>query len=301
MQTPKYHTVIFVPHARARFRKFRISDRALRVTVVAVALSLLLSLSSTLSFFSGIRSSSESARLKEENLRLKDANVRFSSSIDTLRQRLDAFEVKTHRLAILAGMSDTKELGRGGTGGPQDGLAPAAWSYQLNGGGETPAALRVISLRSVEVSRRLDILEGRFRQRQTLLASTPTIAPVVGIPTNGFGNRTDPFEGGNEFHKALDISAAPGTPVVSPAGGVVTRAGWQNGYGRVIEISHGYGYSTLYGHLESIDVAEGSHVDRGQMIGRVGSTGRSTGPHLHYEVLVDGVNDNPLKYILNAY
>ena len=154
---------------------------------------------------------------------------------------------------------------------------------------------------SAEIGRRLDLLETRFRERQSLLAATPTISPVVGVPTGGYGTRTDPFEGGAEFHPALDISAAAGTPVVAPAAGVITRAGWENGYGRVIEISHGYGFTTLYGHLQEIGVAEGARVERGQPIGRVGTTGRSTGPHLHYEVKVDGRNTNPLQYILNAF
>ncbi len=299
MQPAKYHTVIFVPHARARFRKFRVSDRALKLGAVALGVSLILAFSSAFSFVAGLRSSSESARLRTENRRLKEATERYTTSIDSLRQRLESFEAKTRRLAILAGMNDTRELERGGTGGPLNNSGASGVGYIP--GGESPASLREMGGRSADIQRRLDLLEGRFRQRNSLLASTPTIAPVVGIPTNGFGNRADPFEGGTAFHSALDISAAPGTPVVAPAGGIVTRAGWQNGYGRVIEISHGYGFATLYGHLETISVAEGDRVERGGVLGHVGSSGRSTGPHLHYEVHVDGEKENPLKYILNAF
>lgn len=297
MSAPKYHTIIFVPHARARFRKFRVSDRALKIGAAAVAASLLLALSSTFSFFAGLRSSAESARLRSENGRLKEASARYEASIETLRQRLEAFEVKTRRLAMLAGVQDTRELGRGGTGGPGPGTGSSAFLP----GGEPVAELGDMGGRSSTLSRQLDLLEGRFRERQSHLAATPTIAPVAGIPTNGYGNRADPFEGGHQFHAALDISAASGSPVVAPAAGVVVRAGWQNGYGKVVEISHGYGFSTLYGHLQSIDIAEGARVERGAPIGKVGSTGRSTGPHLHYEVRVDGRNVNPLEYILDTF
>lgn len=297
MSATKYHTIIFVPHARARFRKFRVSDRALKIGAAAVAASLLLALSSTFSFFAGLRSSAESARLRTENSRLVEASARYEASIETLRQRLDAFEVKTRRLAMLAGVQDTRELGRGGTGGP----APGGDSSAFLPGGEPVAALGDMGGRSSTLSRQLDLLEGRFRERQTHLAATPTVAPVAGIPTNGFGSRADPFEGNQQFHAALDISAAAGSPVIAPAAGVVVRAGWQNGYGKVVEISHGYGFSTLYGHLQSIDIAEGARVERGVPIGKVGSTGRSTGPHLHYEVRVDGRNVNPLEFILDTF
>jgi murein DD-endopeptidase MepM/ murein hydrolase activator NlpD len=299
MPEPKFHTIIFVPHAKGRFRNLRVSDRVLKLGAVALGLVLVLALSSTFTFFVGLRSSSETSRLREENRRLRESAERSAASIDTLRKRIDAFEVKTRRLAILAGMSDVRDLGRGGTGGPVEGSNIGSSSFL--GGGESSGSLGEMRAKSVDIGRRLELLDRRFRERQSLLAGTPTIAPVAGIPTNGFGNRADPFEGGREFHQALDISAASGSTVVSPASGVVTKAGWENGYGKVVVISHGHGYTTLYGHLSSIETVEGARVERGQRIGRVGSTGRSTGPHLHYEVKVDGRNENPLAYILDAF
>jgi murein DD-endopeptidase MepM/ murein hydrolase activator NlpD len=130
-------------------------------------------------------------------------------------------------------------------------------------------------------------------------SNTPSIWPVAGTSArSGFGVRRNPFGGrSTEFHKGQDISAPMGTPVIATADGTVTIAGWQRGYGQVVYVDHGNGLSTRYGHLSRIDVLEGQTVTRGQLLGRVGSTGRSTGPHLHYEVRVDGQPTNPMRYL----
>jgi murein DD-endopeptidase MepM/ murein hydrolase activator NlpD len=126
----------------------------------------------------------------------------------------------------------------------------------------------------------------------------PSGWPVAGAMRGGFGFRRNPFGGsGSEFHKGQDISAPMGTPVIATADGVVTNAGWLRGYGRVVYVDHGNGLSTRYGHLSRIDVIVGQSVQRGGQLGLVGSTGRSTGPHLHYEVRVEGQATNPVPYL----
>jgi murein DD-endopeptidase MepM/ murein hydrolase activator NlpD len=128
--------------------------------------------------------------------------------------------------------------------------------------------------------------------------NTPSIWPVVGPLRSGFGGRSNPFGGSSyEFHKGQDISAPWGTPVVATADGVVTIAGWLRGYGWVVYVDHGNGLSTRYGHLSRIDVAVGQTLKRGEQLGLVGSTGRSTGPHLHYEVRINGEAINPIPYL----
>lgn len=130
------------------------------------------------------------------------------------------------------------------------------------------------------------------------LANTPSIWPVVGPLRSGFGGRSDPFGGSSfEFHKGQDISAPWGTPVVATANGIVVIAGWLRGYGWVVYVDHGNGLSTRYGHLSRIDVAVGQTLKRGEQLGLVGSTGRSTGPHLHYEVRINGQAINPIPYL----
>jgi murein DD-endopeptidase MepM/ murein hydrolase activator NlpD len=129
-------------------------------------------------------------------------------------------------------------------------------------------------------------------------ANIPSIWPVVGVLRGGVGIRSNPFGGSSlEFHKGQDISAPTGAPVNATADGVVVIARWMRGYGNGIYIDHGNGISTRYGHLSRIDVVEGQIVKRGDHLGLVGSTGRSTGPHLHYEVRLNGQPVSPLPYL----
>jgi murein DD-endopeptidase MepM/ murein hydrolase activator NlpD len=132
------------------------------------------------------------------------------------------------------------------------------------------------------------------------LAAQPAIWPVEGPVTGGFGERIDPFNGEGAFHTGVDISAGYGRPIIAPADGVVTFAAPDSGYGNLLVLDHGYGISTRYGHLSGFAVTPGQTVHRGEVIAYVGLTGRSTGPHLHYEVRINGVAVNPYKYLRNT-
>ncbi len=127
--------------------------------------------------------------------------------------------------------------------------------------------------------------------------ATPAIWPVSGRITSSYGYRIAPLRIASEYHTGIDIANEPGTPVHATADGVVRYSGWANGYGLSMVLDHGFAYSTLYGHLSELLVKEGAQVLRGQIIGRVGSTGTSTGPHLHYEVWLDGLPKNPVRYL----
>jgi len=142
-------------------------------------------------------------------------------------------------------------------------------------------------------------VERFFDSQRSLLASTPTIWPVRGWITSAFGQRVSPFTGRLQMHEGLDICARPGTPVKATAEGVVIYSGWKSDFGKLVTIDHGYGYRTRYGHLSKIYVKNGERVKRGETVGAVGSTGRSTGPHLHYEVKVRGLPVNPKTYLLD--
>jgi murein DD-endopeptidase MepM/ murein hydrolase activator NlpD len=133
------------------------------------------------------------------------------------------------------------------------------------------------------------------------LASAPNLWPVEGPITGSFGERNDPFNGEGAFHTGVDISSSYGQSVIAPADGVVQFADLQNGYGRLVVVAHANGISTRYGHLSAFNVAPGQRVQRGDIIGYVGLSGRSTGPHLHYEVRIFNTPVNPYKYLrLNA-
>ncbi len=127
--------------------------------------------------------------------------------------------------------------------------------------------------------------------------SAPNLWPVEGQVTGSFGERIDPFNGEGAFHSGVDISSAYGTPIVAPADGVVTFTDLLGGYGKLIMINHGNGISTRYGHLSGFAVTVGQEVHRGDVIGYVGASGRSTGPHLHYEVRINDTPVNPYKYL----
>jgi murein DD-endopeptidase MepM/ murein hydrolase activator NlpD len=129
------------------------------------------------------------------------------------------------------------------------------------------------------------------------LASAPSLWPLQGPIMSSFGERTDPFNGEGAFHRGVDISGGYGQAIIAPADGVITEAEVHNGYGKTIVINHGNGYNTLFGHMSGFAVAVGQHVQRGDVIGYVGLSGRSTGPHVHYEVHINDIPVNPHKYM----
>lgn len=137
-------------------------------------------------------------------------------------------------------------------------------------------------------------------KQRSILSATPSIWPVKGWITSGFGARASPLTGEPGRHMGVDIANEVDTPIRTTADGIVTYSGWEAGYGRLVVIEHGYGYSTRYGHCARIEVKVGDEVKRGQIIGYMGSTGRSTGSHLHYEVRIHGVPVDPEKYLPKA-
>ena len=149
-------------------------------------------------------------------------------------------------------------------------------------------------------SQSFDEVVNLFKQNDDMLKCIPAIQPVsnkdLKKTASGYGMRIDPIYKTSKFHEGMDFSASTGTPIYATGNGTVTKAGWQSGYGRVVVINHGYGYETLYAHMNKIDVRKGQRVVRGEVIGEVGNTGKSTGPHLHYEVHVKGRVVNPVNY-----
>jgi murein DD-endopeptidase MepM/ murein hydrolase activator NlpD len=144
---------------------------------------------------------------------------------------------------------------------------------------------------------RLNVVRGNVEKRNALAAATPSIWPSHGWLSSTMGLRTDPVNGGRDFHSGLDIAAERGQPVYATADGRVTQRGYQGAYGNLLVVDHGFGLVTKYGHLSGYAVKHGDHVKRGQIIGRVGNTGRATGYHLHYEVLANGRLINPLQLL----
>ncbi len=281
----KHHTVIFVPHARARFRKWRITNRQLGILGGTFAVLFIGSLFTTWSFFTNTIDRAELDRVRTENESLRQVNGSFEDSIRELENQLDQFESKTRELAIVAGLESVEAGQTAGIGGPNQ---------------PEPAGLLGLSERSESLSGDLGRVGEALDERRRWISATPAITPVRGILTSGFGYRSDPVTGKRSLHQGVDISTAPGRPVRVTADGVVITAERMGQLGKAVYVSHGYGLVTRYGHLSSIDVEPGQRVRRGDPIGRVGSTGKSTGYHLHYEVREDGRAVNPIAYLLES-
>ncbi len=226
----------------------------------------------------------------------------FADEINALQARLVALSELESRIRMLAGLDTESSEGMLGIGGvmPSDLSAPADPS-QNHGRLIRKMHERIETLDSaadVGTERFEDLLDG-IGEKHNMLACRPSVRPTTGYVTSAFGRRRSPFTGETEMHSGLDIANRRGTPVMASADGTVVTASRKGALGKVIEISHGYGMVTRYGHLDRFAKSVGDRVKRGEVVGFMGDTGRSTGPHLHYEVHLNGAPLNPEDYILN--
>lgn len=157
---------------------------------------------------------------------------------------------------------------------------------------------KVIKNAVTGLENKIHALDQHLLDKESILLSTPTILPANGWITSYFGHRISPYSGGRKMHEGLDVGAPFGTPIVAPADGIVTFSGVKPGFGKFVQIDHGYGIETIYAHSQKRLVKTGDKVKRGELIAKVGSTGYSTGPHLHYEVRVNGIAVDPLYFVL---
>ncbi len=241
--------------------------------------------------------------LKAENQEQKNKLQSLVNNVNELElqmAKLNQFDWKLRNIANLNPSSETGQfLGQGGPSPEED---ISLWSTKENGGAISSKLEMKISRLEEEVLNReksFNELHEYLLDQETLLASTPSIWPTKGWLASGFGRRVSPFTGLSQRHQGVDIANRMGVTVISTADGLVVKTGKDWALGKYVYINHGYGLKTKYGHLSKIVVKTGQKVKRGEEIGAMGSTGKSTGPHLHYEVLVNNVAANPLKYILN--
>jgi murein DD-endopeptidase MepM/ murein hydrolase activator NlpD len=265
------------PRSTAIIRRICVERRCLRL----LALLIVVLIGCSIYGFYGITQQGAHLRIEVENQRLRAENEKQRRELNDLNNRVEAVEDTSRKLAEKSGVVNEPVLP--GTGGP---------------------ALPLDARSLAELEGKMRLLERNMKAYENVLRErgyTPSIWPVVGKLESGFGGRRNPFGGSSyEFHSGQDIDAQTGDPVVAGASGNVSFVGWQNGYGQLVVIDHGGGLTTRYGHLSHIDVAQGQAVARGQFIGRVGSTGRSTGPHLHYEIRINDEPVDPLQYLLTS-
>jgi murein DD-endopeptidase MepM/ murein hydrolase activator NlpD len=290
-----YYTVIVVPDARSAFRRIRVSVPLVRTLLVALG-GLALALGALVVHYARLNAQvSELDALRRDNAALSVQTHRYAESLVRLQTRFARLQSTVTKLGVMSGVEQTlPDAALGGVGGATavDNGPPSR---------DPDVALHTLSRSLTDLTERSERIESFYADQTVLLSHTPSVWPVRGYLSSGFGNRIDPFTGAKDFHPGIDVSAPRGTKVVAPANGVVVTAGRRGGYGNAIVIDHGYGIITRYGHLEAFNVRPGQRVRRGDVIGFVGSTGRSNAPHLHYEVWVNDKTQNPIQYILEEY
>ncbi len=241
--------------------------------------------------------------LEEENSLQKEQILHMAHRLDQIAQEMSELRELDQKLRTMVNFeTDEGEFQSVGVGGS----GPALLDPKRNLSAISPELIRAMHRNlgdlssEIEINRRDKIELFKFLDEQkNILASTPSVWPAKGWISSRFGYRSSPFANKREFHKGLDISARMGSPVVASADGIVAFSGTDRGYGKVITIKHGYGLKTKYAHMKKLLVRKGQFVKRGEIIGLVGNSGRSTGSHLHYEVRLNGVPVNPMKYIVD--
>ena len=301
-------TFLLVRDGHSTVKQYSLSSRLLRILVGGGLVAALILIGYTVTIGVDGYARLQSAQLDTRNTVLQDELQQFRTRVDHLESTLNHIAQNDARFRSIAGLesidSEVLQAGVGGPGlvGPE---AHSLWTIDPS-----------ISENLFEVSYDLNQLERRARllsssleeatdsvlAHRDLLESTPSILPTPGWLSSSYSeSRMHPIHNRPLPHPGVDISAPKGTSIYAAAKGRVIRAGWVVGYGLTIEIDHGFGYVTLYGHASELIASQSEEVQRGDVIARVGSTGIATSPHLHYEVRVQGIAQNPANFILPEY
>ncbi len=302
LKKKEYFTFMFLPGPNERVRTLSISKSALKTALLSLVAVAILSLYLVYEYNDVKDKVWELQSVREELMQQKAQVQSFALNLlDYKRQMflLRDLDAKLRRVVSLGPRDRAQQVL--GIGGPDElgiqNLTTMGEKKQEEALKEMHQELSQLKGAASRQETSLQMLIEYFEDKRSLYASTPSIWPVRGWVTSPFGTRTSPFSGIPTFHEGLDIAAQTGTPVMSPADGVVVKAGFSTGYGNMVEISHGYGIKTIFAHNSRLNVKAGQHVKRGDIISFVGDTGSSTGPHLHYEVRVNGLPVNPVKYL----
>lgn len=298
------YTVLILPSPTSKTYRFNVTRRALRTLIGVTSVLSVLLLVFAVQYFYMARDMSELQVLRKEAKAQKIQIQTFSSNISDLKKqmgRLKDLDTKLRVITDIGPPPDAEQfLGIGGPEGP--GLDSASSVRKIQQEEELKRMTQELQTLKSDASLQelsFEELAEAMKDRRSLWASTPSVWPVRGWLTSVFGNRVSPFTGKVSMHNGIDVASRRDTPVLATAAGVISYEGYDSGLGKVVKINHGYGMQTLYGHMAKTKARIGQKVKRGDIIGYVGNTGLSTGPHVHYEVYVNRVPVNPLRYILN--
>ena len=305
----KYFTLIVVPDATSEFKQIKVPYLLTRGLIALLLLFVLFvgGLSYYMvTYYKNMQELVTALPELRKNTHSQKALIdRYEHDISELRQMVSRLKLVNAKLMLMAGVEMNADspvnLAMGGFD-ETPGISGLTEEFQQEMEKNMAAKINTLdklkgsAVDQEELSQRMMEF---FQDQQTLLDSTPSVWPVKGWITSGFGIRKSPFTGKRTMHSGLDIATKSGTPIIAPADGIVSFAGKKGAFGNVLVIDHGNGYATFYGHCKKLLKKVGDKVKRGDKIAQVGNTGRSTGSHLHYEVRVKGVAENPNKYILD--
>ncbi len=304
-------SILIIPRNRSRIRRIEATDRVFKLALSgAVALAFIFCASIVTMFVY------RSAYVGTEDVRVEAAQYMQERAV--LLERLGQLEeslARTERFAAkLEALSGAGKAGRVGEGPVAEveeqtnvsasksvSLGKGMWKSPFLGTLTEGITLNLDKLaeRAGHVEGKLHALFSKQQDKLYFWASLPSSWPTRGWITSVFGAKRGWGRSHTRYHEGIDIAGPRGTPIVAPGDGLVTYTGYKHGYGKTVVIDHGYGISTLYGHCSALFVEEGQRIKRGLLIAAIGNTGRSTGPHLHYEVRVDGVPVDPMLYLAN--
>ena len=302
MDNESFSVLIFGQGA-SRSRHLKVRKKTLKIGCYLVAFALLSGTFFLCDYIQVKKKAFELSRLREETEAQRSQLHFFSGRIESLEKQLSKLKDLDRKIRIIANLEKDQEPGSFlGMGGP----SPSDIRDKLKAGEDEKGLVRqmkadVDRLQSEAESQEgsLSELERLLQGKKAMLAHTPSIWPTHGWVTSGFGFRANPFTGLTQMHEGLDISNRVGTPVFATADGVISVVGNDWAHGKTLLISHGFGMVTRYSHLHKVLVKVGEKIKRGDKVAEIGTTGKTTGPHLHYEVRLNGIPVNPKRYILD--
>ena len=298
-----YFNVLIFGQKTSKTRHLRIHKKTFKIGLYLLTFGLLCTIFFLCDYIQVRKKTFELNQLRQQTQEQKSKIHFFASKIEDLEKQLSKLKDFDKRIRIIAnlekGQETTPFMGMGGPSASDIREKLRAEKNEMGLAQQMRTDIERLELEATSQEESLSELEKLLQSKKDMLAHTPSIWPVHGWVTSGFGFRTNPFTGLTQMHEGLDIANRIGTPVIAPADGIVSDTGKDSAYGNFIVISHGFGINSRFLHLSKILVRPGQRVKRGDKIAEVGTTGKSTGPHLHYEVRVNGIPVNPVRYIVN--
>jgi murein DD-endopeptidase MepM/ murein hydrolase activator NlpD len=294
-------TLMVMQGPTGNIRKIQVSRASIKKGLSSALIVLCVMIGLSVDYVRARVQLSELSDLRVESGEQREQIDEYSAQMGEIAQRLAQIDQLERKLRVITNLDPADPMplpGIGGTG-DEDLGADGGWQPRSRRHKGMLEGLGALSAASSAKNSSLEGLLAHLEENSARLLQTPSIAPTKGWMTSTFGYRTSPFTGNREFHRGIDIAGRAGTPVLATADGVVQHAGARRALGKSVILRHGYGVETKYGHLQEVLVQPGDRVKRGQKIGLMGSTGRSTGPHLHYQLEVNRKPVDPQNYILD--